>query len=141
MKLRTADLVIVVILVLSLKGIIMNQLTLSIDVPPGIYIDLNKLEIAANEFIQKYIGQMVLYDAENNVKTKRTHSFRKLRGVILYKGVNSTLFNDLEDSYQYEVAIKSGCNYLITGNLSDYKNSDQTLIKVLSPQVFLMSYH
>ena len=82
MKLRTADLVIVFILVLSLKGIIMNQLTLNIDVPSGIYIDLNKLEIAANEFIQKYIGQMVLYDAENNVKTKRTHSFRKLRGVM-----------------------------------------------------------
>ena len=65
-----------------LKGIIMNQLTLNIDVPAGIYIDLNKLEIAANEFIQKYIGQMVLYDAENNVETKRTHSFRKLRGVM-----------------------------------------------------------
>ena len=82
MKLRTADLVIVVILVLSLKGIIMNLLTLNIDVPSGIYIDLNKLEIAANEFIQKYIGQMVLYDAKNNVETKRTHSFRKLRGVM-----------------------------------------------------------
>ena len=54
MKLRTADLVIVFILVLSLKGIIMNQLTLNIDVPSGIY----------------------------NVKTKRTHSFRKLRGVM-----------------------------------------------------------
>ena len=25
---------------------------------------------------------MVLYDAENNVKTKRIHSFRKLRGVM-----------------------------------------------------------
>ena len=48
MKLRTADLVIVVILVLSLKGIIMNLLTLNIDVPSGIY----------------------------NVETKRTHSFR-----------------------------------------------------------------
>ena len=55
---------------------------IKIDVPSGIYIDLNKLEIAANEFIQKYIGQMVLYDAENNVETKRTHSFRKLRGVM-----------------------------------------------------------
>ena len=60
----------------------MNQLTLNIDVPSGISIDLNKLEIAANEFVQKYIGQMVLYGAENKVETKRTHSFRKLRGVM-----------------------------------------------------------
>ena len=60
----------------------MNQLTLNIDAPSGISIDLNKLEIAANEFVQKYIGQMVLYGAENKVETKRTHSFRKLRGVM-----------------------------------------------------------
>ena len=60
----------------------MNQLTLNIDVPSGISIDLNKLEIAANEFVQKYIGQMVLYGAENKFETKRTHSFRKLRGVM-----------------------------------------------------------
>ena len=60
----------------------MNQLTLNIDVPSGISIDLNKLEIAANEFVQKYIGQMVLYGAENKVEPKRTHSFRKLRGVM-----------------------------------------------------------
>ena len=60
----------------------MNQLTLNIDVPSGISIDLNKLEIAANEFVQKYIGKMVLYGAENKVETKRTHSFRKLCGVM-----------------------------------------------------------
>ena len=60
----------------------MKQLTLNIDVPSGISIDLNKLEIAANEFIQKYIGQMVLYGAENRDEKKRTHSFRKLRGVM-----------------------------------------------------------
>ena len=100
MKLRTADLVIVFILVLSLKGIIMNLLTLNIDVPSGIYIDLNKLEIAANEFIQKYIGQMVLYDAENNVKTKRTHSFRKLRGVMSFdKPYKEMLEDALKEKY------------------------------------------
>ena len=82
------------------KGIIMNQLTLNIDVPSGIYIDLNKLEIAANEFIQKYIGQMVLYDAENNVKTKRTHSFRKLRGVMSFdKPYKEMLEDALKEKY------------------------------------------
>ena len=78
----------------------MNQLTLNIDVPSGIYIDLNKLEIAANEFIQKYIGQMVLYDAENNVETKRTHSFRKLRGVMSFdKPYKEMLEDALKEKY------------------------------------------
>ena len=60
---------------------------------------------------------------------------------ILYKGVNNTLFNDLEDRYQYEVAIKSRCHYLITDNLSHHKNSDQSLIKVLSPHESLNYHH
>lgn len=60
----------------------MNQLTIKIDIPTGLSIDLNKLEIAANEFMQKYIGRMSLQDAKNEVETKQTVSFRKLRGVM-----------------------------------------------------------
>ena len=60
----------------------MNQLTLNIDVPSGISIDVNKLEIAANKLVQKNNGQKVIYKEENKVETKRTHSFRKLRGVM-----------------------------------------------------------
>lgn len=60
----------------------MNQLTIKIDIPTGLSIDLNRLEIAANEFMQKYIGRMSLHDAKNEVETKQTVSFRKLRGVM-----------------------------------------------------------
>ena len=56
---------------------------------------------------------------------------------ILYEGVNNIAFTDLEDSYQYEVACRIASNYLITDNLNDYKNSDQTIISILSPVEFL----
>ena len=100
---------------------------------------LIELDLKHNGYSEKTTRIARLREILNGVLN--TFFIPELDWLILYKGVNSTLFNDLEDSYQYEVAIKSGCNYLITGNLSDYKNSDQTLIKVLSPQEFLMSYH
>ena len=60
----------------------MNQLTINIDVPTGVAIDLNRLKIAANDFIQKYIGQMHIHDASGGIEVKPTTSFRKLRGVM-----------------------------------------------------------
>ena len=42
----------------------------------------HRLEIAANEFMQKYIGRMSLHSVKNEVDTKQTVSFRKLRGVM-----------------------------------------------------------
>lgn len=35
----------------------MSQLTINIEVPAGMAIDLNKLKVAANEFVKKYVGQ------------------------------------------------------------------------------------
>lgn len=60
----------------------MNQLTINIDVPTGMAIDINRLKVAANDFIQKYIGQMYIYDKRDGIETKRTAPFRKLRGVM-----------------------------------------------------------
>lgn len=59
---------------------------------------------------------------------------------ILYAGVHNEAFHDLEDSYQYEVACQSACQYLITDNLSDYKNANQDTISIVSPQDFLTRY-
>ena len=59
---------------------------------------------------------------------------------ILHTGVNNLSFDDLEDSYQYEVALKCACDYIITDNLSDYKNSDQTFISIVSPKEFLAKF-
>lgn len=47
------------------------------------------------------------------------------------------MFNDLEDSYQYEAAYKSACDYMITDNLKDFKKSDKAFLTVVSPREFL----
>lgn len=63
----------------------MSQLAINIEVPAGMAIDLNKLKIAANEFVKKYIGQKCKSEIIERVETKQTASFRKLRGVMSSK--------------------------------------------------------
>lgn len=36
--------------------------------------------------------------------------------------MNNTSFADLEDSYQYQSALDSGCDVLVTINVGDYKD-------------------
>ena len=43
----------------------MNRLTIHIDVLAGKTIDLNRLQIVANDFMQKYVGKMYMYDAKD----------------------------------------------------------------------------
>ena len=45
-------------------------------------------------------------------------------------------FNDFEDAVQHYCAIKYNCDYIITRNLKDFKNSE---IQVMSPTEFLAS--
>ena len=78
----------------------MNQLTLNIDIPAGVAIDVNRLKNAANDFVQKYIGQLYIYDANNLSATKRTESFRKLRGVMSSdKSYKEMLEDALKEKY------------------------------------------
>lgn len=49
---------------------------------------------------------------------------------------NDASFSDLEDSYQYRAALNAHCDYLITDNMNDFKNADQTNIKILEPKDF-----
>ena len=49
-------------------------------------------------------------------------------------------FDDLEDSLQHQCAIESQCGFLLTINVDDYKNVDQTQIVVLSPSAFVEQY-
>ena len=60
----------------------MNHLTINIDLPTGMAIDLNSLEVAANDFVRKYIGEMGLYDDKKSMDAKSTAAFRTLRGVM-----------------------------------------------------------
>lgn len=52
-------------------------------------------------------------------------------------GVNDTSFSDIEDSFQYQCALKNGCNYLLTINTKDFGKADPDLIKVVSPIEFV----
>ena len=51
------------------------------------------------------------------------------------KKANKLSISDYEDALQYEMALQSGCEYLVTRNVKDFKN--MTHIKVLTPEAFL----
>ena len=54
-----------------------------------------------------------------------------------YTATNDLNFDDIEDSMQYQCAIKGCCECIITFNTKDYKNVEQEVISVLTPSTFL----
>lgn len=58
-------------------------------------------------------------------------------GDSLLRSIDDKAFSDLEDSCQYQAALKSGCTLLITYNERDYVLSDDSPVKVMTPQEFL----
>ncbi len=71
-------------------------------------------------------------------------SLKKLRIVVAVLSVSETeidkalysKFNDFEDAVQHYCALKHNCNYIITRDLKDFKNSE---IPVMTPTEFLVS--
>lgn len=58
--------------------------------------------------------------------------------VSLLQGIRDAQFRDLEDSCQYQAAIKEGCGLLVTFNTDDFPaNVDDAPVRVLSPEEFL----
>ena len=55
-------------------------------------------------------------------------------------GVNDASFSDIEDSFQYQCALKNGCNCLITINTKDFSNADSESMKVITPNDFVNIY-
>ncbi len=55
----------------------------------------------------------------------------------LLRGVNNIQFKDIEDSCQYELAQKIGCEILLTFNTSDFPTGNADLVQVLTPQQYL----
>ncbi|MBR4986564.1 MAG: PIN domain-containing protein [Proteobacteria bacterium] len=53
--------------------------------------------------------------------------------------INDNQFTDLEDSYQYRCALEHACEFLITINTKDYKNTNNNVIRILSPRQFVES--
>ena len=49
-------------------------------------------------------------------------------------------FKDLEDSFQYQCALKNHCQVLITINIGDFKDADQSHLEILTPAAFVRKY-
>lgn len=57
------------------------------------------------------------------------------------KAVENELFTDLEDSFQWQNTIVSGCDVILTLNIKDFKNvRDSNNPKVMVPQEFIEKY-
>ena len=83
-------------------------------------------------------------------KPERTNTLRSIMAQVLnffqvagqdnkslLEGVNNMAFTDIEDSCQYQAAIRIGCIHLLTYNLKDYFIGEDAPVKVLSPQQYL----
>ena len=55
----------------------------------------------------------------------------------LLRGIEDKTFSDLEDSCQYQAALKEGCPLLLTVNKSDFIVSEDAPVKVMTPQELL----
>ena len=55
----------------------------------------------------------------------------------LLSSIDDKAFYDLEDSCQYQAALKEGCTLLVTFNKRDFDLSDGSSVKVMTPQDFL----
>ena len=49
-------------------------------------------------------------------------------------------FSDIEDSFQYQCAIDSSCDVLLTINMGDFKNVDSSEIEIMTPDAFTKKY-
>lgn len=58
----------------------------------------------------------------------------------LRNSVNNMSFTDLEDSFQYQVALEGECDMLITLNTKDFKGANSSLMQVVTPQQFVEEY-
>lgn len=58
----------------------------------------------------------------------------------LVQGVNDANFDDIEDSFQYQSALQSKCDALVTINLRDFENVDVSKIEIMSPTEFVNKY-
>ena len=55
----------------------------------------------------------------------------------LLRSIDDKAFSDLEDSCQYQAALKEGCTLLITFNERNFDVNDKSPVKVMTPQEFL----
>ena len=60
----------------------MNTMTLNVDVPAGLNIDMNKLTSVATKIVQQYIYMLQSTSKAKTEKKKSTSAFRNMRGSL-----------------------------------------------------------
>lgn len=60
----------------------MNTMTLNVDVPAGLNIDMNKLTSVATKIVQQYIYMLQSTSKTKTEKKKSTSAFRNMRGSL-----------------------------------------------------------
>ena len=88
-----------------------------------------------NYFLGKEFGLAIA--KEKISKFKIISEIVALDEIIIEKSLTSN-FSDFEDGLQCFSALKANCNFIITRNLKDFKNSE---IPVMTPTEFLISIH
>lgn len=64
---------------------VMNKLTINIEVPAGMSIDMDRLKMATNDFVRQYVSQIYICNLKHDVASgthKSTEPFRRLRGIL-----------------------------------------------------------
>lgn len=56
------------------------------------------------------------------------------------QAINDAVFDDVEDSLQYQRALQANCDALVTINLRDYSNVDTAKMEIVSPTEFVEKY-
>ena len=95
--------------------------------------------------IEKYLRQDLHYKKSRRIPTLRnimqhilqTFQIAEHDNQSLLTGIEDPAFTDLEDSCQYQVAKKVGCDVFITFNISDFPVGEDTVVRVLTPQQYL----
>ena len=98
--------------------------------------------------IEKYLRKELHLDTANRTATLRTLLTQILQTFkvaehdnnSLIQGINTPLYTDLEDSCQYQLAKKTGCELLVTFNDKHFPQTEVAIPKVISPQQFIEDF-
>ena len=95
--------------------------------------------------IDKYLRKELHLDKATRIVPLRTLLTRILQtfkvaehdNASLLRGVGDPQYTDLEDSCQYQLAMKSGCELLITFDIGHFPQTGDEALPVETPQAFL----
>ena len=97
--------------------------------------------------IDKYLRKELHLDKTTRIVPLRTLLTRILQTfnvaehdkASLLRGVGDPQYTDLEDSCQYQLAVKSGCEMLITFDIDHFPQTENGALLVVTPQAFMES--